>query len=468
MTELHHLTLLELCDALLRRRASPVELMEATLRRADASAGRLNAFAARRDPDALLAEARAAEERILRGEGRPLEGIPLGVKDLEDAEGLPTTRGSQLFRDAIAAADSTQVARLKAAGAIVFGKTTAPEFGHTAITRNLVHGVTCSPWSADRTPGGSSGGSAALLAGEVLPLVTASDGGGSIRIPASFCGAFGLKPSFGRVPKGPSGRWDAGKTTVYGPLTKTVSDAAFVLDVTAGPHPLDATSLPAPSGSYLARLDEPLGRLRFGYARDLGYGVVQSDVAAVVDDAVALLADLGHDVAPVEDGPPDMGAEWGLLNAFELAAELSPFLPARAAEVTRALIQSMDWAEAMTPAFRHEASRKRASVVTWCASVLSRHDALLTPTVPYDPPAARGPLPMEIEGRPQPTASAGTFTIPFNLSWHPAATVRAGLSRAGLPVGLQIVTAHHHDDLALRIARAFEQVRPAHPHWPGR
>jgi Asp-tRNA(Asn)/Glu-tRNA(Gln) amidotransferase A subunit family amidase len=445
MTELLQLSLIELCE-------TPRES--------------LNALAAQRAPEQLFAEARAAEARLLRGEGRPLEGIPLGVKDLEDASGLATTRGSLLFRDVVAQTDSIQVARLRAAGAIVVGKTTVPEFGHTAITRNLVHGVTRSPWGQDRTPGGSSGGSAALLAAEVLPLVTASDGGGSIRIPASFCGAFGLKPSFGRVPRGPSELWDNGKTTVYGPITKTVEDAAYVLDVIAGPHALDATSLPAPGRSYRDGLREPIRPLRLGYARDLGYGVVQSDVAAVVDEAVAVLAELGHQVEPIAGGPPDMGAEWGLLNAFELSAELAPFLPARSDEVTRALVRLMDWGAGITPAWWRACAEKRARVVAWCASVFERHDAIVTPTVPYDPPAARGPLPSEIEGRAQPTASAGSFTIPFNLSWHPAATVRAGLSKAGLPVGLQIVAPHHQDGIALGLARAFESARPWHPRWP--
>jgi aspartyl-tRNA(Asn)/glutamyl-tRNA(Gln) amidotransferase subunit A len=346
------------------------------------------------------------------------------------------------------------------------GKTTVPEFGHTAITRNLVHGTTGSPWDASRTPGGSSGGAAALLTAEALPLVTASDGGGSIRIPASFCGAFGLKTSFGRIPRGPSELWDNGKTTVYGPLTKTVEDGAFFLDQVAGPHALDATSLPAPGCRYLDKVREPLAPLRLGFAKDLGYGVVQSDVAAVVADAVGVLAELGHHVELVEGGPPDMGADWGLMGAFEMSADLSPFLPARAGDITRALVKLMEYASGITPSWWRACAEKRAQVIAWCASVFERYDALLTPTVPYDPPAARGPLPMETEGRSQPTASAGSFTIPFNLSWHPAATVRAGLSKAGLPVGLQIVAPHHRDDVALQLARAFELARPWHPRWP--
>jgi len=250
MHELLGLTLVELTDTLRKRRASPVELMNAVLQRIDATHADLNAVVARHDRDALLRDASVAEARIARGEARPLEGIPLGVKDLEDAQGLVTSHGSLPFRDQVARGDSTQVARLRAAGAVVVGKTNAPEFGYTALTKNLVYGVTRSPWNLARTPGGSSGGSAAALAAAVLPLVTASDGGGSIRIPASFTGAFGLKPSFGRVPRGPADHWDYGSTSVYGPLTKTVEDAALVLDQIAGPSPYDPNSLPAPGLSY--------------------------------------------------------------------------------------------------------------------------------------------------------------------------------------------------------------------------
>src|SRR5439155_23309098 len=284
--DLRRSTLIEVSDALRRRQISPVELMDLVLARVAATAPSLNAVVSVRDRDALVADARAAGERIARGEARPLEGIPLGVKDLEDVAGLVTSQGSVPFRRNVARCDSTQVSRLRSAGAIVVGKTNAPEFGYTAITKNLVYGVTRSPWSLDRTPGGSSGGSAAALVGSVLPLVTASDGGGSIRIPASFTGAFGLKPSFGRIPIGPSKHWDYGDTAVYGPLTKTVEDAAFFLDQVVGPSPHDPNSLPHPGLSYAETVRKPLsGKLRIGVSLDLGYAVVQSDVAAAVEQA---------------------------------------------------------------------------------------------------------------------------------------------------------------------------------------
>lgn len=461
-------SLTELLAELGARRISPVELMELVLERVAATRGSLNSVVSLRDEASLLADARAATERIARGDARPLEGVPLGVKDLEDAAGLVTTRGSLLFKDEPpASADSTQVLRLKAAGAIVVGKTNTPEFGHTAITRNLLFGITRSPWDPERSPGGSSGGASAAIAGHVLPLCTASDGGGSIRLPASFTGCFGLKPSFGRVPRGPSEFFDHGTTSVYGPLTKTVEDAALVLDLVAGPDAYDPMSLPHPGESYRALLERPFERkLRIAVSHDLGYAVVQSDVAERFGEAIRVFEKLGHTLVEVSGGPPDMGADWALMGARELAGRIADRLEGREHEITRGLMEGIRWGSQVTPRWWGEMEKRRAEVVRWAARLFSEHDLLLTPTVPFDPPSAKGPFPSEVEGKRLPAAAVAGFTIPFNLAWHPAASVRAGLSRAGLPVGLQIVGPHHRDDLVLRAARAFERERPWHPEWP--
>jgi aspartyl-tRNA(Asn)/glutamyl-tRNA(Gln) amidotransferase subunit A len=467
MNELLSLTLVELTETLRAKNASPVDLMREVFAAVDEKNPLLNAVVAERDRGVLLDEARASEARIVAGSARPLEGIPFGVKDLEDAAGLPTTHGSKPYRNNVAVEDSTEVARLKAAGAIVFGKTNAPEFGATAITKNLVYGVTRSPWSLERTPGGSSGGSSAALSGRVLPLVTASDGGGSIRIPASFVGAFGLKTSFGRVPTGPHHEWEHGATVCYGPLTKTVEDGALFLDLVAGYDARDSMSLPNPGLSYLDAVRRPLDRrLRIAYSPDLGYAVVQSDVARVVEDAVRVFEKLGHDVRRISGGPPDANAEWGILSGFEIGARVAHLRDEHEADFGRSLVEGWRYFEALTQKFWAGLMKKRAGIAEWCADVFADYDLLVTPTVPYDPPPAKGPFPTETEGRSQITASVATFTIPFNLSWHPAASIRAGLSKAGLPVGLHIVGPHHREDLILQAARAFERERPAHPDWP--
>ncbi len=470
MEDILTLSLTDLGRRLRERKLSSVELCEAVLSRIDATHDDLNAFVALRDREAILEEARASDARFARGEGRPLEGIPLGVKDLEAAEGLPHTEGCLVFKDRIATHDSTQVRRLREAGAVLVGKTNAPEFGYTAITKNLVYGATRSPWNLERTPGGSSGGSAAALAGGVCPLVTASDGGGSIRIPASFVGAFGLKVSFGRVPRGPFDHWGYGDTSVYGPLTRTVEDGALFLDQVAGPSPCDPKSLPHPRLSYLEALAEELpAGTRFGVSPDLGYAVVQSDVAACFEEAVHEFEKAGHLLVSLEGGPPAMGREWGMLGSFELAGHLRQYLPEREREFGRTFIRGVQAAAAgMTAEAWGHAAEQREALNQWCARVFDEVDFLLTPTVPYDPPPARGPFPAETEGRRQVPAGVAAFTIPFNLSWHPAATVRAGLSKAELPIGLQIVGPRHRDDLVLRAARLFERARPWHPSWPTR
>jgi aspartyl-tRNA(Asn)/glutamyl-tRNA(Gln) amidotransferase subunit A len=465
MSDLLRQPLSRTLEQLRRRELSAVELMEATLGRIEAANAKVNAFVAMRERGPLLADAGAADQRIARGEARALEGVPLGVKDLEDAEGLLCTHGSLPYKDNMATQDSIQVARLRGAGAIVIGKTNAPEFGYTAITKNLVYGTTRNPWNLERTPGGSSGGSSAAIAGGLVPLATASDGGGSVRLPATFTGCFGLKPSLGRIPHGPDDFWVTVDTATHGPLTRTAQDAAIHLDVVNGSHPLDPQSLPHPGYAYLDKLREKLPRLRIGFSPDIGYAVVQSDVADVVAKAAHAFEHLGHSVDLLKGGPPDMGRDWGLVNVFDTAARLAHLIPEREQEFGRTFLAGVKHGWSMTPERWRAAQERREQLNRWCAEVFSQFDLLLTPTTPYDPPPAGGPFPQELEGQPLPAASVASFTIPFNLSWHPAGTVRAGFSKAGLPVGLQIVAPRHRDDLVLQAAHAFEQTQPA-PSWP--
>jgi aspartyl-tRNA(Asn)/glutamyl-tRNA(Gln) amidotransferase subunit A len=305
------------------------------------------------------------------------------------------------------------------------------------------------------------------MAAGVLPLVTASDGGGSIRIPASVTGTFGLKPSYGRIPNGPDAYWYYGDTAGVGPLTKTVEDAALFLDQVVGASPHDPNSLPHPGISYLERVREGLpAKLRIGYSPDLGYAVVQSDIAAAVEENAKVFEQLGHRLERVEGGPPQLGREWGLLGSFEIAARLHGLMAEREGDFGRTFVAGLKAGAQMTPEIWGRAAQLRARLNRWCTDIFARYDLLITPTVPYDPPPARGPFPEETEGRPQVTAGVAAFTIPFNLSWHPAASVRAGLSRAGLPIGMHIVGPRHRDDLVLQAAWAFEQARPWAEEWP--
>jgi aspartyl-tRNA(Asn)/glutamyl-tRNA(Gln) amidotransferase subunit A len=467
VTELLNRPLVDLIAAMTRRELSPVELLQATFARIDAHDGKLRALVALGDREELFAEARAAAARYARGEARPLEGVPLGVKDGEDARGFVTTHGSVPFRDdPPAERDSIQVSRLRAAGAIVVGKTNLPEFGATAITKNLLFGVTRNPWNLERSPGGSSGGASAAIAGGLLPLATAGDGGGSIRLPASMTGCFGMKPSYGRVPSEKPGLWVLDDTMCRGPLTRTVADAALHLDVVAGAHPLDPNSLPHPGLRYRDALDALPAGLRVGWSPDLGFAAVQSDVAEVAYTAARTFEELGHRFREIVTRAPDLGRDWSRIGALESWPELAHKLPDHEHEFGRAFLRAMLAGKEVSADRWAAVRRRRFELLRWCAEVFEEVDLLLTPTLPYDPPPARGPFPTQTEGRPQPPVGVASFTVPFNLSGHPAASVRAGFSRAGLPVGLQIVAPRHRDDLVLQAARAFERARPWADHWP--
>ena len=461
----------QLADAIRNGELSPVSLVQSCLDRIDALNPSLNAFVALRRDEAL-AEAAALQKLIVAGKRiGPLAGLPVGVKDLEDVAGLPTTYGSLPFRDYRPTVDSVQVARLKAAGAIILGKTNTPEFGYTGLTKNLVFGVTRNPWNLERTPGGSSGGSSAAIAAGLVPLVTASDGGGSIRIPACYVGAYGLKPTFGRVPVGPliaerpMLSWI--DTVCWGPLTRTVRDAALFLDVVAGPDPVDPNSLPAPGLSYVETLDALPAQLSIAVSLGLGYARVQHDVRREVEAAIDVFRQLGHEVTVIDDVFPDLGIEWALVSAAENYALLADRAEQHRDQWGRAFYEGLQQGKGITPEFIGRAQRKRAELQAVLARIFARHALLLTPTLPTEAFAAAGPFPETIDGEPISSAlGAVAFTYPFNFSGHPAASVRAGFTDAGLPAGLQIVGPRFRDDLVLQASHAYEQARPWNDRWP--
>jgi aspartyl-tRNA(Asn)/glutamyl-tRNA(Gln) amidotransferase subunit A len=450
------------------RELSPVETVEASLERIEALNGSLNCFV-HVCADRARAEAAAQERALARGEDPgPLAGVPFGVKDLEHVAGLPTTFGSVPFRGNIAGEDSIEVARLRAAGAICVGKTNTPEFGYTAFTRNRLFGASRNPWNLERTPGGSSGGSAAAVAGRMVPLATASDGGGSIRIPASFVGAFGMKPTFGRIPTGPEplgmARWV--DTVCYGPLTRTVEDAALFLDVTCGYHPRDPVSLPRPAHSYRESLAAEPSALRIAYSPDLGYALVDEAVLAEVESAVRVLRELGHTAEEVKLELPDVGRAWAYMCGAENYAEIAAAVSGREEQLGRAFWAGLTAASAMTIEQQGEFQRLRFRLNSELATLFARYDVLVTPTMPTEAFAAAGPPPSGAAGRSFASPMhAVAFTFPFNLSGHPAASLRAGVLASGLPAGMQLVTERHRDELILQLAHAFEKARPWDS-WP--
>lgn len=465
--DLHFKPAYELAAMIRRRELKPSELMAATIERIEKTNPKINAFVALRI-DTAMAEARAMDEEIARREEvGPLAGLPLGVKDLEDVAGLPTTHGSVPFKNLMPKEDSVQVARLKAAGAIVIGKTNAPEFGYTAFTKNLLFGPTRNPWNLERTPGGSSGGSSAAIAAGVVPLATGSDGGGSIRIPACYVGCFGLKPSFGRIPNNPSlGMQQWNDTAVVGALTRTVRDTAIFMDVAMGYHPVDPDSLPHPGISYAAMLDRLPKKLRIAYHPDFGR-IVQRDVSREVEKAVGVFKDMGHEVVIIGDRPPETGVAWGRMGGSQALAMLWDFIDSNRNDFGRSFLSGTETAKHLTWRHYGEAYRLRLQFNEWIRAIFERFDLLLTPTLPTEAFLAKGPMPSEIDGKKlESPLEAVVFTYPINLSGHPAASVRAGLTDSGLPCGLQIVAERHRDDLVLQASYAYEQARPWNDKWP--
>ena len=464
MTDLNFASIEELVALQRAGELSPTELMRHTLERIDELNPRLNAFVAL-DPERAMAQADALTARAAGGEDLgPLGGIPLGVKDLENTAGFVTSDGSRLYADSPpAGADDVHIGRLKNAGAIVVGKTNTPEFGHLPFTNNPVFGPTRNPWNLERTPGGSSGGSAAALSSGMLACSTASDGGGSIRIPACYTGLYGMKPSFGRVPIAPRSFDSWLDTAVYGPLTRSVRDAALLLDVMAGPDDRDRNTLPPIDFSYRERVEQPLPRLRVAFNRTLGVTRVQPDVMREVEAAVGVFRELGHDVEENEDTIPETGGWWAKVSAWNRLSTEWDNYATRHDDFSPAYRESLDRAVDTDPPDMGRFTLLRQEIVNWTAELFGHYDLLLTPTLPTEAFVAEGPAPLELDGEP---FSPIAFTYPFNFSGHPAASVRAGLTDAGLPCGLQIVAPRFRDDLVLQASAAYEEARPWAGEWP--
>jgi Asp-tRNA(Asn)/Glu-tRNA(Gln) amidotransferase A subunit family amidase len=456
-----HTPLTELVALIQRQQLSPVEVLRVYLDRIERYNGELNAIVTLH-ADRALEEARALERRIVAGDDPgPLAGVPFAVKDLEDVAGMRTTFGSLLFRDNVAARDSLQVARLRAAGAYPIGKSNTPEFGAYMQTSNPLFGPTRNPWNLERTPGGSSGGAAAALVGGLVPLATASDGGGSIRHPAAFTGCVGLKPSFRRVPQRPEPCLTFDDTAVWGPLTLTVRDAARLADVTFGPSEEDPTALPAMAGSYEAALDEAPEQLLVGYCRDLGC-VVQPDVAREVDAAARALEALGHQLELVTQPIPFVGKAWSLLGAVTEYLKHGEFLDSAPEQLDPLIRGGLRRVRERAGDDLAYAYRRRTELLQWTATAFERFDVLLMPTLPLEAFPIGVVHPTEIAGQPIRVHDAFPFTHPFNLSGHPSLSLPAGMTDAGLPAAIQLVAPRFGEHLLLRLGRQFEQARP----WP--
>jgi len=462
MSEIYWMSATELLSAYKKGKLSPVEVVKTLLARIDEINPKINAIVTRTD-DMALSAAKESEKAYQKGEPRPLEGVPITIKDNVFTKGVRTTFGSKLYENFVPDRDAILVERLKNAGAVILGKTNMPEFGLVAITDNLVFGKTVNPWNLNRTSGGSSGGAAAAVAAGLCPVAHGNDFGGSLRIPSSFCGVFVLKPSFGRVPIYP--RLPGGETINHeGAISRTVEDNALILDVIAGPSIYDQTSLPQYSGKFRKDMKGNVKGLRLAFSFDLGGGFpVDSQVLEICRRAAFSFEEMGCTVEEIKPG-------WINMERDSIVNLLSETLTAHEKELDKFKeVIFPPWRPFLeiAPNFKNRdvvrVQFHRHQLTEQVSQVLEKYDLILTPTLATAAFEAgdMGPLgPAKIDGREATAISWNCFTYPFNYTGQPAASVPCGFNSEGLPVGLQIVGRRLDEAMVLRAAAAFEKAHP--------
>lgn len=449
--EVAYLSAKELVERYSRRDLSPREVASLLLERIDEVDPALNAYC-HIDRDATVAWAAQSERRYQTGETRsPLDGVPVAVKDVFLTAGWPTRRGSRTIDPAGPwVDDAPAVARLRDAGAVLIGKTTTPELGWKAVTDSPLTGVTRNPWNTALTPGGSSGGSGAALAAGMAPLALGTDGGGSIRIPAAFCGVVGMKPTYGRVPVWPPSAF--GVLSHAGPMARTVEDAALLLDVIGFPDHRDPACLPAPEASFTESLRAGLGGLTVAHCG--GWGVA---AAAEIDSATrGAAAALEGEGAVVEEVPPlleDPVSSFLVLWEAGAARALARLTPEERGLVDPGLLLAADNGTRWSASDYLEALSVREAVAATLSQLSARYHVILTPAVPVVAFEVGVNAP---SGFPAEWPGWTPLTYPFNMSGQPALVLPAATGSSGLPIGVQLVGARHDDAVVLQAAQALE------------
>jgi aspartyl-tRNA(Asn)/glutamyl-tRNA(Gln) amidotransferase subunit A len=467
MTDLWARDAWDLADDVRAGTLSAVELLDVSLDRIGKHNEDLNAVCYL-DADGARARAQEIDAEVAAGgDPGPFAGIPLGVKELTQAQGFPDTHASVMYKDRVAAVDGTEVARLRAGGAVIVGLTTAPEMGIPSYTNSPLHGITRNPWNPEATPGGSSGGSAAAVAAGLFPACTGSDGGGSIRIPSSYSGLPGFKSTFGLSGTGPE-PFDTGMTSVSGPRVRSVRDAARYIDITSGPTLYAPTSLPkpAPFEPLTTSLDAARERLRgkkVAWSPTLGYGVVDTGVEKLTyETAQQLVAEAGLELVDLDVTFPKPGSAWGLLGAPHVAAWHFDEAQEHLDDLDMLFRISIEGMPRLRAEHLGRAVRRRHELLLASAAVFSEVDLLLTPTTATTAYQAEGTLSGPVNGQEVDLMIlSATFTAPFNITGQPGFSIPAGLVE-GMPVGMQVVARRHEDDLCVAAAAVMEAARP----WP--
>jgi len=459
-TEIAYMPAVEMAVAIRERKLSPVEAVDAILSRIEEANPKVNAYCTL-VADSAREQALQAESAVMKGDQLgPLHSIPVAVKDLEATKGVRTTSGSRIYQDYVPDYDAIFVERLKAAGAIMLGKTNTPEFGFMGITDNLLFGPTRNPWNLERHAGGSSGGSAAAVAAGMGQLAQGGDSGGSIRIPSSFCGVFGIKPSFGRVPRGPvSPDWQT--LSSKGPIARTVKDAALALEVMAGRDDRDRHSLSDISPRYLSLLDEDLEGLRIAWSPDLGYATVDPEVLEKTTAPVSTFESLG---CLVEVDSPDITSPmraFSVIWAVTYAASYGDKLDEWREHMDPRLVTLIEHGKDKLAVDYAQAAMEREEFSGRLRQFFDRYDLLLTPATAVSAFDVNQSEVTRVGGLMGSSWLDWTpFTYPFNLSGQPAASVPCGWTDDGLPIGLQIAGRRFDDAGVLRASAAFERAAP--------
>ncbi|MFX1311512.1 MAG: amidase [Promethearchaeota archaeon] len=420
--------------------------------------------------------AKKADKAVKKGEKLGLlHGIPTSIKDNLDVKGIRTTYGCKAFENNISKEDDIVVKRLKEAGVVILGKTNMPAFGYKGVTDNLIFGATKNPWNLERTSGGSTGGGAAATASGLSPLTQGSDGGGSIRIPSSFCGVYGIKPTFGRVPQITMKiEGNVGTFIQKGPIVRYVKDAALMLDVLVGADNIDRYSIPKPNFSFYDKLEEKPKKLKIGYAIDLGnLEMIHSEVEKTVLDAVKKFEDFNWSVEKsninlLSTGKTlkgsvsiqNYGLTWYTIWAYGISYSLKPIIDKLGDDLDQGLVQLARYGFQLTPEAIYNAEIQREIIYDNVCRHFREFDILITPTMACPAFEINISAPTKIDGKTVSSGAYSPYTHPFNMSGHPAASIPCGWSAEGLPIGMQIIGKRFDEVTVLQVSKAFEEIAP--------
>lgn len=457
------LTAVELSNLIKKKELSPVDVVTAYVDRIDKLNPQFNAYVTLNEQ--AIEEAKKSEETVMRGEDLgELHGIPVAIKDLTPTKGLRTTYGSPLFKDHIPDYDPTFVKRIKAAGGIILGKTNTPEFGHKGTTDNPLFGVTKNPWNESLTPGGSSGGAAAAVAAKLAPIAEGSDGGGSIRIPASLTGIFGLKPTFGVVPHDEELNNLFGYQHPYlhnGPMARTVEDASLLFSIMRGYDVNEPDSIPT-NAVQNVDLNGSLKGLKIAYTRNFGLHEISNDVIKSTDKACENLASLGCEVEEVKVdlglSADEVSKVFGGLWSVKFAASYGHYYDENPDNFSESLANTVEIGRKLSAVDYKALEIDRTKIWTGIQSLLNDYDFIVSPTLTTTAFPHHLPGPPQINGKSVEPGANWIMTPIYNLTGHPAASLPVGLTDDGLPVGLQVASSRFADNLILQLCHNYEKA----------